>query len=76
MTQRHRREDWDKFVKSLERYITGTQRQSFKIFEQLQLQETDNDHKTNSQPTYTFLFSHPFPIICSLMPQSIITNPH
>jgi len=76
MTRRHRREDWDKFVKTLERYITGIQRQSFKIFEQLQLQERDNDHNTNSQPTYSFLFSHPFPILCSPTPHSIITNLH
>ena len=36
-----RREDWDKFVKTLERDITGTQRRGFKIFKQLQLQERD-----------------------------------
>ena len=35
------REDWDKFVKTLERDITGTQRRGFKIFKQLQLQERD-----------------------------------
>ena len=40
MTWRQRR-DWDKFVKTLERDITGTQRWGFKIFEQLQLQERD-----------------------------------
>jgi len=39
MTRRQRRDDWDKFVKTLERDITGTQRRSFKIFKQLQLQE-------------------------------------
>ena len=31
----------DEFVKTLKRDITGTQRRSFKIFEQLQLQERD-----------------------------------
>jgi len=41
MTQRQRRDDWDKFVKTLERDITGTQRRDFKIFKQLQLQERD-----------------------------------
>ena len=41
MTRNQRREDWDKFVKALERYITGTQRRGFKIFKQLQLQERD-----------------------------------
>ena len=41
MTRRQRREDWDKFVKTLERDITGTQRRGFKIFKQLQLQERD-----------------------------------
>jgi hypothetical protein len=41
MTQRQRRDDWDKFVKTLERDITGTQRQGFEIFKQLQLQERD-----------------------------------
>ena len=30
MTRRQRRDDWDEFVKTLEREITGTQRQSFK----------------------------------------------
>jgi len=35
------REDWDKFVKTLERDIIGTQRRAFKIFKQLQLQERD-----------------------------------
>ena len=45
MAQRQRRDDWDKFVKTLERDITGTQRditgtqrRGFKIFKQLQLQ--------------------------------------
>ena len=33
--------NWDKFVNTLERDITGTQRQGFKIFKQLQLQERD-----------------------------------
>ena len=41
MTRSQRREDWDKFVKTLERDITGTQRRGFKIFKQLQLQERD-----------------------------------
>ena len=44
MTRGQRREDWDKFVKTLERDITGTQRRGFKIFKQLQLQERDK-HK-------------------------------
>ena len=55
MTRRQRREDSDKFVKTLERDTigterdttgterdtTGTQRRVFKIFKQAQLQETD-----------------------------------
>jgi len=41
MTRSQRRDDWDKFVKTLERDITGTQRRSFKIFKQLQMQERD-----------------------------------
>ena len=41
MTRKQIREDWDKFVKILERDITGTQRRGFKIFKQLQLQERD-----------------------------------
>jgi hypothetical protein len=41
MTRKQRRDDWEKFVKSLERDITGTQRLGFKIFKQLQLQERD-----------------------------------
>jgi len=41
MTRKQRREDWDKFVKTLERDITGTQRRGFKIFKQLQLQERE-----------------------------------
>ena len=48
VTQRQRRDDWDKFVKTLERDITGTQRDitgtqrgGFKIFKQLQLQDRD-----------------------------------
>jgi hypothetical protein len=32
MTRKQRREDWDKFVKTLERDITGTQRRGCKIF--------------------------------------------
>jgi len=39
MTRRQRREEWDKFVKTLERDIAGIQRRGFKIFKQLQLQE-------------------------------------
>ena len=39
MTRRQRREDWDKFIKTLESGITGTQRRGFKIFKQLQPQE-------------------------------------
>jgi cytochrome c peroxidase len=35
MTRRQRRDDWDKFFKTLERDITGTQRRGFKIFKQL-----------------------------------------
>ena len=34
-----KREDWDKYVKTLERDITGTQRRGFKIFKKPQLQE-------------------------------------
>ena len=41
ITRKQRRDDWDKFVKILERDITGTQRRGFKIFKQLQLQERD-----------------------------------
>jgi len=41
MARRQRRKNWNKFVKTLERDITGTQRRGFKIFEQLQLQERD-----------------------------------
>jgi hypothetical protein len=41
MTGRKRRNDWDKFIKTLERDITGTQTRGFKIFKQLQLQERD-----------------------------------
>ena len=41
MTRSQRRDDWDKFVKILERNITGTQRRGFKIFIQLQKQERD-----------------------------------
>ena len=40
-TRRKRRDDGDKFVKTLERDIRGTQRRGFKIFKQLQLQERD-----------------------------------
>ena len=38
---RKQRDDWNKFVKILERDITGTQTRGFKIFKQLQLQERD-----------------------------------
>ena len=41
MTRRQRRDDLDKFVKTLERDTRGTQRRGFKIFKQLQLQEKD-----------------------------------
>ena len=41
MTRKQRRNDWDKFVKTLERDTTGTQRRGFKIFKQLQQQERD-----------------------------------
>ena len=41
MTRRQRRDDWEKFVKTLERDITGPQRRGFKIFKQIQLQERD-----------------------------------
>ena len=48
MTRRQRRDDWDKFVETMKRDITGTQRdiigtqrRGFKIFKQLQLQERD-----------------------------------
>ena len=41
MTRRQRRNDWDRFVKTLKSDITGTRRRSFKIFKQLQLQERD-----------------------------------
>jgi len=41
LTAKQRREEWDKFVKTLERDITGTQRRGFKIFKHLQLQERD-----------------------------------
>jgi len=41
MTRKQTRDDRDKFVKTLEKGITGTQRRGFKIFKQLQLQERD-----------------------------------
>ena len=41
ITRRQRRDDWDKFVKILERHRTGTQRRGFKIFKDLHLQESD-----------------------------------
>jgi hypothetical protein len=41
MTRQQRRDDWQKFVKSLERDIIGNQRLGFKIFKQLQIQERD-----------------------------------
>jgi len=37
MTQRQRRDDWDKSVKTLERDITETQRRGFKIFKQKEI---------------------------------------
>jgi len=42
MTRRQRRDVWDKFVKTLERDIRGTQKRGFKIFKRLQLQEAQN----------------------------------
>jgi hypothetical protein len=47
---------WDKFVKTQERDITGTQRRGFKIFKQLQLHERDKlkigpNHKRNEKNT-------------------------
>jgi len=41
MTRRQRRVDWDKYVKTLETDISGTQSRGFKIFKQLHLQERD-----------------------------------
>jgi t-SNARE complex subunit (syntaxin) len=41
MTRKQRRDDWEKLFKSLERYVTGTQKLGFKIFKQLQPQERD-----------------------------------
>ena len=41
MTRRQRRDNWDKFVKTLEKDITRTQKGDFKISKQLQLQERD-----------------------------------
>ena len=41
ITRKQRRDDWDKFDKTLERDIKGTQRRGFNIFKQLQLQERD-----------------------------------
>jgi len=41
ITRKQKRDDWDKFVKTLERDITGTQRRGFKIFKQIQLQLRD-----------------------------------
>jgi len=41
MTRKQRRDDWDKFFKTLERDITGAQRRGFKVFKQLQLQERE-----------------------------------
>jgi hypothetical protein len=40
-TRRQGRDDWDKFIKTLESEITGTRRRSFKIFKQLQCQERE-----------------------------------
>ena len=39
MKQSQRREDWDTFMKTLERDIRGTQRRGFKIFKELRIQE-------------------------------------
>jgi hypothetical protein len=41
ITRRIRRNDWDKFVKSLGRDITGPQRRGFKILKKLQLEVND-----------------------------------
>jgi hypothetical protein len=41
ITRKQWRDDWEKFVKSLERDITGKQRLGFQIFKQLQLEERD-----------------------------------
>jgi len=41
MTRRQRKDDWHKFVKTVDRDITGTQRRGFKIFKQLHLRERD-----------------------------------
>ena len=41
ITRKRRRDDRDKFVKTLERDLTGAQTRGFKIFKQLQLQEID-----------------------------------
>jgi hypothetical protein len=52
MTRRQRREDWDKFVKTLERDITGTPRRGFKIYKQLQLQFSPLHSKYFLQPCF------------------------
>ena len=54
MTRRQRRDVWDKFVKTLERDIRGTQKRGFKIFKRLQLQEAQNwpDNKTEWKEYY------------------------
>ena len=41
MTRKQRRDDWNKFVTTLERDITGVQRRGFKIFTHVQLHEKD-----------------------------------
>jgi hypothetical protein len=41
LSRKYRRADWDKFVKSLERDITGPQRRGFKIFKKLQMETKD-----------------------------------
>jgi hypothetical protein len=45
MTRKQRRDNWEKFVKSLERDITGTQGLGFKMYKHLQLQERDKNSK-------------------------------
>jgi len=41
MKRRQKTDDWNKFMKTLESNITGTQRQGFKIFKLPYLQERD-----------------------------------
>jgi hypothetical protein len=42
MIQRQRRDDWNKFVKTLERDIAGTQRRSFKCLNSYNCQKEIN----------------------------------